>query len=361
MRFHPKTRRWAALGLLALLGAIVLSACGQGPENGSNILLPKGPIALKESGIAWMIFAVATVIWLLVTGWLVVSIIRFRARPGLPPARQLAGNTKVEILWTIAPSVVLFIILGITISTMFAIASPPQPTTLTVVAVGHQWWWEFDYPKQPGIDTPFVTADEMHIPVGTNVNIELYSNNVIHSFWVPELGGKTDVIPGHDNTMWLKADTAGNYRGECTEYCGAQHAHMDYVVMAESASDFSAWAANQQTLAAEPTTDAQTAGQKLFVSAGCSGCHVIMGVNAQPDKPMPPLIGPNLTHFGSRTLIAGGVLDNNPTNLAEWILHAQDVKPAVDMPSFDGTYGPTYPGLTQAQVSDLVAYLESLQ
>jgi cytochrome c oxidase subunit II len=361
MRFHPKTKRWAALGLLALLGALLLSACGQGPENGSNVLLPEGPIALSESNLTWLIFAIAAIIWVVVTTWLVVSIIRFRARPGLPPARQTPGNTRIEIAWTIAPAIVLFIILGVTISTMFANANPPKPTTLTVVAVGHQWWWEFDYPKQPGIDTPFVTADEMHIPVGAYVNIELYSNNVIHSFWVPELGGKTDVIPGHDNTLWLKADASGLYRGECAEFCGAQHAHMDYVVKAEPMADFHAWAVNQQTPAVMPATDAQVAGQKVFTTVGCSGCHVIIGVNAQPGQPVPPLIGPNLTKYGGRILIAGGVLDNTPQNTAKWILHAQTVKPAVDMPSFDGSYGPTYPALTPDQVNNLVAYLESLQ
>ena len=361
MRFHPKTKRWAALGLLALLGAMLLSACGQGPENGSNVLQPKGPIALQQSNLTWAIFAICAIIWVFVTTWLVVSIIRFRARPGLAPALQTPGNTTVEITWTILPSIVLFIILGFTISTMFAISTPPQPTNLTVVAIGHQWWWEFDYPKQPGIDTAFVTADEMYIPVGAYVHIELYSNNVIHSFWVPELGGKTDVIPGHLNTMWLKADVTGTFRGLCTEFCGAQHAHMDYTVQSVSAANFRAWAVNQQSLSVPPSTDAQTAGQKLFVSAGCSGCHVIMGVNAQPGQPIPPLIGPNLTHFGQRGLIAGGVLDNTPTNLANWILHAQNIKPAVDMPSFDGSFAPTYKALTPDEVNNLVAYLESLQ
>lgn len=361
MRFHPKTKRLAALGLLALLGALLLSACGQGPENTANVLLPKGPIALQESDLTWIIFGICAVVWVFVTGWLVISIIRFRSRPGLPPARQTPGNTRIEIAWTIAPSIVLFVVLGVTISTMFAVASPPQPTTLTVVAVGHQWWWEFDYPKQPGIDTPFVTADEMHIPVGAYVHIELYSNNVIHSFWVPELGGKTDVIPGHINTMWLKGDAIGDYRGACAEYCGAQHAHMDYIVKVTSASDFQTWAATQQQPAATPSTAAETAGQKVFTSVGCSGCHVITGVNAQPGGAVPPLIGPNLTHFGSRGQIAGAVLTNDTANLTNWILHAQQVKPAVDMPSFDGSYGPTYPALSPSQVSDLVAYLQSLQ
>ncbi|MFI5274580.1 MAG: cytochrome c oxidase subunit II [Ktedonobacterales bacterium] len=357
MRFHPTTKRWAALGLLALIGAVLLSACGQGPENYSNVLQPKGPISLQESNLTWIIFGIAAVIWFIVTTWLIVSVIRFRARPGLAPALQTPGNTKIEIAWTIIPAAILFVVLGITISTMFAIANPPTPATLNVVAIGHQWWWEFQYPVQSsnGITTQIVTADEMHIPVNTVVHVSLVSDNVIHSFWVPELSGKTDVIPGHDNSQWLKSDTIGSYRGACAEFCGSQHAHMDYVVKVDSASDFHAWAANQQTNALTPATAQQAAGQQVFLSAGCIGCHQINGVT-HPAK----LIGPNLTHFGGRSLIAGWVLSNTPANLAEWVAHAQDVKPDSDMPSFDGS-STGYPALSQTQVNDLVAYLESLQ
>ncbi len=148
----------------------------------------------------WLILVVATIVFVTVTGALIFIMIRFRARPDSPPARQIGGHQRLEIVLAAVPTVVLFIVLFATISTMFALAQPKSPNVLTVKAIGHQWWWEFQYPDQK-----IVTADEMYIPVDTVVHIELYSNNVIHSFWVPQLGGKTDVIPGHDNTMWLQA------------------------------------------------------------------------------------------------------------------------------------------------------------
>jgi cytochrome c oxidase subunit II len=357
MRFHPKTRRWAGVALLALIGAVVLSACDLGPENGANTMRPAGPVAAKENELFAIIMIVSTIVFVVVTAWLLISIFRFRARPGSPEARQIAGDNRIEIGWTIVPSIILFVVLFFTVSYMFALASPPTPPTLNVTAIGHQWWWEFHYPVQnaQGITTQIVTADEMHIPVGAVVHISLVSDNVIHSFWVPELGGKTDVIPGHDNALWLKADRTGIFRGECAEYCGNQHAHMDYTVHADSDADFRTWVANMQTQAVAPATDAATAGQKVFLSSGCVACHNIDGVT----KPH-PAIGPNLTHFGSRGLIAGGVLSNTPDNLTRWILHAQDVKPDSDMPSFDGSPG-SQGNLTQEQINNLVTYLESLQ
>ena len=356
MRVPSKLRRLAGGVLLALVASAILSACD---NNGANFLMPAGPAASQEAGLFWFILIVATLIFVGVTSVLLYSVIRFRARPGAAEPRQIHGNTTIELIWTAAPSLILFVILVVTIGAMFGVASPPTPATVTVNAIGHQWWWEFQYP-----DSHIVTADEMHVPVGAVVHVNLISDNVIHSFWVPELVGKTDVIPGHNNTTWFRADKTGQYRGECTEFCGTQHAHMDYVVVVDSPSDYSTWLAAQQTPGASPVAGSQQAsGLKVFMSAGCLSCHAVDcpdTVTRCPTNIGGVHIGPNLTHFGSRLLIAGGVLARNDANLTQWILHAQDVKSGSDMPSFDGT-SPGYNALTQQQIDDLVAYLESLQ
>lgn len=340
MPFRSRLTRWGAISVLALAVAGLLAGCDQ---NTPSTLDPSGPVADKEAGLFWLILVIATIVFVAVTGALIYMMIRFRARPGNPPARQIGGNQRLEIILAAVPTVVLFIVLFATISTMFALAQPKSANVLTIKAIGHQWWWEFQYPNQK-----IVTADEMYIPVNTTVHIDLYSNNVIHSFWVPQLGGKTDVIPGHDNALWLEASKAGDYRGLCTEFCGTQHAHMDYVVKAVSADRFQAWVSQQQSAAVTPTTPDQVKGQQLFMRS-CVGCHLIDGVN-QPSKLQ---IGPNLTHFGSRTLIAGWVLTNNTANLKAWIHDAQAIKPGSDMPAFTN--------LSDSDVDALVAYLQSLQ
>ncbi len=340
MPFRSRLTRWGAISVVALAVAGLLAGCG---ENSPSTLDPAGPIADKEAGLFWLILVVATVVFVAVTGALIYMMIRFRARPDGPPARQIGGKQSLEIFLAAVPTVVLFIVLFATISTMFALAQPSDPKTLTVKVIGHQWWWEFQYPTQK-----IVTADELYIPVNTTVHIELYSDNVIHSFWVPQLGGKTDVIPGHNNTMWLKATTPGDYRGLCTEFCGTQHAHMDFLVRAVSGATFQSWVNQSQRTAAAPTTPAQTQGQKLFMRS-CIGCHLINGV----DQASKSQVGPNLTHFGSRTLIAGWVVDNNSANLKAWIHDAQAIKPGSDMPAFTN--------LSDSDLDALVAYLQSLQ
>jgi cytochrome c oxidase subunit II len=358
MRSRSKVRRIAGLALLGLVFSAVLSACDKSP----SILQPAGPVAAQEAQLAYVVFIIAAVVFVIVITALLYCVIRFRDRPGADEPSQLHGNTRLEIGWTIVPSALLVAILVLTISTLFNIATPPpSPNTITVTAIGHQWWWEFDYTSDH-----FVTADQLNIPVNTVVKINLYSNNVIHSLWVPQLAGKTDVIPGHNNSMWLEATTydpnnpSNNlYRGECTEFCGTQHAHMDFVVVVQTQSDYNAWVAQQQQKATNPAPGTSAAaGKQVFLSSGCVGCHQINGVTPATTA---TLIGPNLTHFGSRLLIAGGVLDNTPSNLDEWIYDAQSVKPGVDMPAFNGSQSPTYPQLSQDQLNNLVAYLESLQ
>jgi len=386
--------RWL---LPVLLGLIVLIIAGCGLGN-SNTLNPQGPVALKESGLFWFILVVATIVFVLVEAALIYSVFRFRARPDSPEPRQIHGNTKLEIWWTIVPSLILFLVLGLTVQTLFQIQEPADSGhTMYVNVFGHQWWWEFRYfdnqndalanadnvVNNVNIDSPqplVVTADELVVPINTTVHLNLISDNVIHSFWIPQLTGKTDVIPGHANHMWFESNALGKYEGACAEFCGDQHAHMRFEVVVlnmNGADSFNSWMTAQEAPAFDPaanapkltcadgdphSSDQALEGKYLFFCKAfannnqCLACHSVYGSNYGGLKAQ-GTIGPNLTHFGSRDFIAGGVLDNCPgqTNcptLAQWLTNPQSVKPGNDMPDL---------GLTPDQVTALVAYLEMLQ
>ena len=371
--------------LPALFGLCLLFIAGCDLGN-SNLLDPQGPVASQESDLFWFILIVATIVFVLVEAVLIYSVFRFRARPDSPEPRQIHGNTKLEIWWTIVPSLILFLVLGLTVRTLFMIQEPADSGhTMYVNVYGHQWWWEFRYfnnetdalnnaeviHANPGDDKPaplVVTADQLVVPVNTTVHLNLISDNVIHSFWIPQLTGKTDVIPGHANHMWFLANTLGTFQGACAEFCGDQHAHMRFDVTVKNmngADSFVNWMTAQEAAAAEPAPGSLEAqGKALFFSGvfsnntACIQCHSVYGTTYGPNNiKAQGIVGPNLTHFGSRNLIAGGVLQNCPgqqtcPSLAEWLTNPQSVKPGNDMPDL---------GLTPDQVKALVAYLESLQ
>ena len=379
MPVFRRTKRGLLLIAVPLLSSMLLAACSEP----ASILDTAGPVANSESFLFWVILAIATLVFLCVEGALVYSIVRFRDRPGTPNPKQNHGNLKIELIWTIIPTIFLLVILVFTIRGLFQVAPESEPADahkVSVTAVGHQWWWEFHYN-----DYNITTADTLHVPVGTVIHVNLFSNNVIHSFWVPQLTGKTDLIPGHNNQKWFKADQPGTYEGICAEYCGAQHGNMRFTVQVDSADTFQTWITTQNQHAVTPAAGSLAAqGLETFKGAGaCSGCHGIMGVNAtsyvdtaavcddskpQNEKNNECLLGPNLTHFGSRGLIAGGVLENNTDkcnvssyssfndllancNLAKWLHDPQAVKPGNDMVI----------NLTNQQVEQLVAYLETLK
>jgi cytochrome c oxidase subunit 2 len=369
------------------LGVLFLAGCAGGD---SSIIDPQGPVAYQQSVLFWFIFIVATLVFTVVESMLIYSVVRFRARPNSPEPRQIHGNTRLEIAWTIVPSLVLFMVLGYTIYTLVGIQEPANKAQTFVNVVGHQWWWEFRYFESAGdaqIDvnvqngqtvenapTPtIVTADELVVPTGTVVHLNLISTNVIHSFWIPKLAGKTDVIPGHNNHMWFQADVASTYPGACAEFCGDQHAHMRFEVKSMAMSDYRAWTTAQQ----QPAHDPDTGTPKLTCEQGwpgnnatlalqgkyyffcktftgnnaCISCHSVYGSTYGNIKAL-GVVGPNLTHFGSRDLIAGGVLNNTPDDLAKWLTDPQQWKPGNDMPNM---------GISPDEVQALVAYLESLQ
>lgn len=367
-------RSWLVPIIGIAVCSLLFSACG----GNASILDTAGPVADKEKTLFWVILGFATVVFVGVEAALIYSIIRFRERPGTPNPRQLHGNLTIEIIWTAIPALILFVVLGFTIQTLFAVAAQPAGKAIQVRAVGHQWWWEFYYP-----DYNITTADTLVIPTGETIQVSLFSNNVIHSFWVPALTGKTDLVPGHDNQKWFQADRPGTYVGQCAEYCGTQHAHMNFEVVAvNTMQDFNTWVTQQQQDAVTPAAGSAAANGLTLFKAQCAACHGIKGVNANrfydpnmycngfdagPNNADACKIGPNLTHFGARGLIAGGVLQNNTEscgadlspqqllqscNLAKWLHDPQGIKPGNDMQIGQ---------LTDQQVSDLVAYLESLK
>lgn len=316
---------------LALLPSVALAD----PPSPLN---PASEAAQDIANLFWLTFWIATVIFILVEGLLLYAIIRFRRRrPEVMPPK-IHGSTPLEIAWTAAPALILLIVFVLMVRTMIATAAPPaEPPVgaIRVKVISHQWWWEFQYPEL-GI----ITANELHVPVGQPVVFELTSADVIHSFWAPQLAGKTDNIPGQTNTMWFQADQAGIYGGRCAEFCGAQHANMLFQVIAEPAEQFARWVAQQQAPPAAAT------GEQVFMTGACISCHTIDGTAAQG------IIGPNLTHFGSRRTIAAGVMENTPDNLARWLADPQAVKPLNKMPKLN---------LSQDDIDALVQYLSSLK
>ena len=327
-----------------LLGA-VLTGCQGAPA----ITSPASGSAKAIADLMWVVFGVSLVVFLLIEGMLFFVVFKFRSKKGkndessLPP--QTEGNQKMEIAWTVLPAIGLLIIFIISIGTLQTIVNRPAPDAsnpgvINVKAIGHQWWWEFQYP-----DLKIVTASEMHVPVNAVVYVQVDSADVIHSFWVPQMGGKTDVIPGHTNLTWFQPTELGTFVGECSEFCGDEHTHMRMDLVVETPEQYQAWV-DLQTSALPQISGAAAEGEVLFLEGACSSCHAINGTKASG------LSGPNLTHFGSRKSIGGKVFENNPANLAIWLDDPTQVKPGVLMPDL---------GLSTEQINALVAYLDSLK
>jgi len=290
------------------------------------------------SNLFWFELILSALLLALVLGWLILALVRFRAAPGdAGEPAQVHGNRRAELIWTITPAVTLAVVFVLMLQTMRAVdASAPGAERLQVI--GRQWWWEYRYP-----DLGAITANELHVPVGTELTVDLESRDVIHSFYVPRFGFMRDMVPGKRNRISLFVDRAGTFEGACTQYCGLQHAWMRQLVVAESRDQFDAWAAAQRA----PAQVTGAPGERLFLQNTCVSCHAIRGVSDSGN------VGPDLTHFGSRTTIGAGVTTNTPQNVRAWIRNAQAIKPGVLMPAFGS--------LTDADVSALADYLESLK
>lgn len=278
------------------------------------------------------VLIICAVILLLVAGLLVTILIRFRQKSASEQPRQVFGNTKYEILWTIGPILVVALLAVMTLKSMQVLDPPSGDRDADLVITGHQWWWEAQYPAS-GV----VTANEIHIPVGKQLLVRIEAFDVIHSFWVPALSRKMDAIPGHPNYIWLQADKPGLYRGQCTEFCGAQHAKMLIRVIAQPEAEFRAWEKAQLRVAPAPTSSLARRGFELYKEKTCLNCHAVS-------------IGPDLNHVASRETLGSGIIPNNHEMLIEWLLNPQKFKPDAHMPNFQ---------LSLDEATAIAAYLET--
>jgi cytochrome c oxidase subunit II len=309
-----------------------------------NALDPVGPQASRIAHLAWVFFSVAGVVYTAVVVVLLIAIVRsVRHRDAAPEDEP----RKTRII-TGAVGVTAAIVLGLLVFSVASgrqISHEPARGSMTIQVTGHQWWWEIEYPDQTPSNTVY-TANELHIPTGRKVLIRATASDVIHSFWVPNLHGKKDLIPGRINTTWIQADQPGVWRGQCAEFCGLQHAHMGLLVIAESPEQFNAWLTRQREPAAAPSTDEQRRGQQIVENGPCALCHSIRGTSAMGQ------VAPDLTHLGSRRTIAAGVLANNRGNLGGWITDSHRVKPGVRMPPIP---------IASKDLTPLLSYLENLK
>lgn len=342
--------RIRGIGRLAPLAvlALVASACSWTVQDGVlDSLAPEGPIAEDLAGLFWLVFWIATVVFVLVQGGLIYVMIRFRARQGdESEPKQVHGNAKLEVVWTVIPVLILAAIAVPTVQRVFKYTEC-APDAYHVNVLGHQWFFEFEYPE-----ADVWTANELVIPTNREVCLTMESEDVIHNFWIPKLNGKRYVIPGQQTTLLMLADEPGEYFGHCAEFCGLSHARMRMRVIAVEPGEFDAWLAAQVEPSVEPVAGTLEAeGLELFDSLTCSGCHLIRGVNNSTISNF-TAIGPELTHFASRGSFAGSTLEfEDPDALAMWLADPPTWKPGSFMPNLD---------LTPDQIEALEAYLRSL-
>ena len=337
--------RCLRLAALLLPLAVLLAACVT--DNPQNALTDRGEVSDTQRDLFYITFWIAVGVFFAVEGLMLFIMYRFRERRGhegeLPV--QTHGNTRLEVGWTILPAALLAFLTIPTIDTIVDLSRRPDDA-LHVRVIAHQWWFEFRY-AGPN-NTEIITANEMHIPVRRRVLLTIESSDVIHSFWVPNLAGKQDAVPGHSNDIWLNARDPGVYSGQCAEFCGESHAVMRFLVIAEPQDAFDRWLADQARPATTPLSGSAARGAEVFLGNACIGCHAIGGTNAQGRT------APDLTHFGSRSTIAANRLPNTPEELERWIRNAPAVKPGAKMPVWEGV-------LSDADIKAIVDYLESLK
>ena len=332
-------RRW-----LPLLSAVLLAACSR---TSPSALDPKGPAASRIAGVWWLMLVISAAVVLFVGALLLFGLFRKSGTSERDPdTEEVAPPRRWEgrlLLYggVVGPLIILAALWVITLRDLDFLAKPLRSDALTVDVIGRLWWWEVRYPQQ-GI----VTANEIHIPVGRPVRLRLTTNGVIHSFWVPQLAGKTDMVSGQTNTMWLQASKPGVYRGQCAEYCGRQHAHMIFFVIAEPPAAFDQWTIRETSDPSASTDRALARGQRVFETNACAGCHTIRGTSAKGR------VGPDLTHFGSRRTIGAGTVPNTPGYRGAWIRDAQSIKPGSLMPPVQ---------LSDADLAALIQYLGDLR
>ncbi|MEA2827715.1 MAG: cytochrome c oxidase subunit [Actinomycetota bacterium] len=342
----PGRRRWLPAAGAFVLVAVALPACG---KDSPSILDHHGPEARHVAGVWWLMFGLAAAVYVVVAGLVVIAIVRGRrtSTPAEDGAAVVRAGTdrrsESAFIWAggiVAPVVILAILAVVTVTTTRDVRRA-QDGELQVEVTAKRWWWDVRYPES-GV----ATADEIHIPVGRPIDVVLRSDNVVHSFWVPQLAGKLDAVPGQTNHLRFQASTPGTYLGECAEYCGLQHARMGFIVIADAPADFDRWLARRSGAGTGPTSEATAEGQLVFMREACAGCHAIRNTQATAT------LGPDLSDFGSRQWIGSVTLPNTRGNLAGWISNSQTIKPGNLMPPIS---------LEPDELDALVAYLESLK
>jgi cytochrome c oxidase subunit 2 len=329
--------RWrAALTAVLVLLATLLVACS---KRSPSIVDPKGTEAHKIAGVWWLMCGLAAAVYVVVGGFIVVAAFRGRGTTGGKSSR-VRDSTFIWVGGIIVPAAILLVLGAATVQASNSLRQP-EKNPLRIEVVGKRWWWSVQYP-----DFNFTAANEVHVPVGRPLEIGIDSDNVIHSFWVPQLGGKVDMIPGQHNVWRGTATKEGTYRGECAEYCGLEHARMNFLVVAQSAASFDAWALRHQQPPSGPDNQLAANGQMVFLRAPCAGCHTIRGTAAQGT------IGPDLTDIGSRLMLGANTVPNTEGYLGGWIVNSQTIKPGNLMPPIP---------LSSNDLQALIAYLRSLK
>ena len=350
MKWDGAARRVAGILLLVfglLLAAELCTASTPGDNPVPNIFEPHSTPADSIFHLSRFVLTITGLIFLVVFILLVYAVVKFRARTTDSPHEpaQVYGSTQIELAWTVIPILIVVVLFLATTRVIRAIQDAPKPAdAVEEIAIGHQFWWEFRYPAL-GI----VTANELHIPVSDPANptptyLKLLSADTDHSFWVPQLAGKTDLIPNRVNTMWMDPHRTGIFLGQCAQYCGTQHAKMLLQVIVDSREDFAAWANAQKQPAKQD--ESVSAGRRVFETTACINCHAVVGTAATGR------FGPDLTHMMSRSTIASGAAENTPENLGMWIQDPEMIKPGSLMPAMK---------LSDADLDALVRYLETLR
>jgi cytochrome c oxidase subunit 2 len=325
-----KRRLGSSLPTWGAVSVISLTAVRAYAQSPTSIFDPAATPSRSIFGLSMLVLGITGTIFLIVAGLLLYALIRFRERPSDTPREpaQIYGSNQIELSWTVIPILIVVMLFLATTRVILGTERIPEPASaLDVTVIGHQFWWEYRYPKL-GV----VTANELHVPISdptspTPTYLKMSSADTDHSFWIPRLAGKMDLIPNRINTMWIDPAQAGLYLGQCAQYCGTQHANMLLRVYAQSPEDFAAWVKQQQKPAGQELTGDAAEGQIVFMHSACINCHTIAGTVATGR------FGPDLTHLASRDTIASGPIQNTPENLRAWIDDPDSMKPGVLMPS----------------------------
>jgi cytochrome c oxidase subunit 2 len=345
----PRVRFTYRASRMGALAALVAGIAGCSTKYPMDTLSNGSDFARRIHSMYVFVNWIDFVIMLIVLAVMFLAIFWFSTRVGEPgEPSTVTSDIRLEVAWTAIPALILVCITVPTVRTIWATQPDHWPAdALTIKVIAHQWWWEFQYP-QYGIDT----ADEVHLQAGRVVHFSMQSADIIHSFWIPALGGKRDVVPGQINSITYTPDHLGEFYGQCVEFCGDSHANMRLRGFVQNKDDFDQWVKHQQAGPVTPTGGSTAAGAQIFANAPCAICHTVKGLSGFSKQYTGDFKGPDLTHFGSRSTLAGSILDNTPENLARWIQDPDKVKPGANMPTL---------GLKGKDLNDLVAYLESLK